>query len=182
MAFKPKPLRQLDEIKKKLAKYPPLGEKNPRLNTLFEERKRLYGMAQTVRIAALCVFCLLGFTACGFFGEEHSEIPASKRAAAQVRPPGVSSYPSTAEQWVNLSRTLYQEGKYLESIGASQTALHLKPEFAEAFNNIGAAYAAMRLWDLAIQADQQAVRLQPTMQLARNNLAWALQQKSLEKR
>ena len=142
----------------------------------------MYGMAQTVRITAFCVFCLLGFTACGFFGEEHSEIPASKRAAASVRSPSVSSYPSNAEQWVNLSRTLYQEGKYLESIGAAQTALHLKPEFAEAFNNIGAAYAAMRLWDLAIQADQQAVRLQPTMQLARNNLAWAMQQKLLEKR
>jgi hypothetical protein len=40
----------------------------------------------------------------------------------------------------------------------------------------------MRLWDPAIQADRQAVRLQPGLQLARNNLAWALQQKSLEKR
>ena len=139
-------------------------------------------MTQTIRIIAFSAFCLLGFTACGFFSEEHSEIPASKRPAAPVRSASTSTYPSTAEQWVNLSRTLYQDGKYLESIGAAQTALHLKPEFAEAFNNIGAAYAAMRLWDLAIQADQQAVRLQPTMQLARNNLAWAMQQKLLEKR
>ena len=92
-------------------------------------------MTQTIRIAAFCVFCVLGFTACGFFGEEHSEIPGSKRAAAPVRSASVSSYPSTAEQWVNLSRSLYQEGKYLESIGASQTALHLKPEFAE--HNVG---------------------------------------------
>jgi tetratricopeptide (TPR) repeat protein len=77
---------------------------------------------------------------------------------------------------------LYQEGKYLESVGAAQTAIYLRPDFAEAYNNIGAAYAALHLWDPAIQADQQAVRLNPSLQLARNNLAWALTQKSVEKR
>ena len=132
------------------------------------------------RNLAICLFCFLGLAGCGFFGEENSEAPASKRAAPMA---AARNYPAfNAEQWVNLSRALYSEGKYLESIGAAQTALHLKPDYAEAYNNIGAAYAAIRLWDPAIRADQQAVRLQPGLQLARNNLAWALQQKSLEKR
>jgi tetratricopeptide (TPR) repeat protein len=141
-------------------------------------------MPRTVRNAAFCVFYLLGLTACGFFSEEHRELPASKRAAAAPFPPAsLSNYPAfTAEQWLNLSRTLYSDGKYLESIGAAQTALHLKPDYPEAYNNIGAAYGAMRLWDPAIHAGQQAVRLAPGLQLSRNNLAWALQQKSLEKR
>jgi len=131
-----------------------------------------------VRAAQLaCLFCLLGITACGFFGDDNREAAASKRPITATL-----NYPSlNPAQWLNLSRTLYSEGKYLESIGAAQTALQLKPDYAEAYNNIGAAYAALRLWDPAIEADQQAVRLQPAMQLARNNLAWALQQKSLEK-
>jgi tetratricopeptide (TPR) repeat protein len=139
-------------------------------------------MGSTVRNAALCIACLLGLTACGFFSEKHSELP-SRRAVSPVPSAGISNYPAfSAGQWLNLSRILYSEGKYLESIGAAQTALHLQPDYPEAYNNIGAAYAAMRLWDPAIQADRQAVRLQPGLQLARNNLAWALQQKSLEKR
>jgi tetratricopeptide (TPR) repeat protein len=139
-------------------------------------------MPRTVRNATLCVMCFLGLPACGFFSEKHSELP-SRRAASPVSPVAVSNYPAfSAGQWLNLSRTLYSEGKYLESIGAAQTALHLQPDYPEAYNNIGAAYATMRLWDPAIQADQQAVRLQPGLQLARNNLAWALRQKSLEKR
>jgi len=35
------------------------------------------------------------------------------------------------------------------------------------------------LWDPAIQASQQALRLKPDFQLARNNLAWAMSQKQL---
>ena len=70
----------------------------------------------------------------------------------------------------------------MESIGAAYTALSLKPQYAEAYNNIGAAYAALRLWDQAILADQMAVHLDPSLQLARNNLAWAQSQKTLEKR
>jgi tetratricopeptide (TPR) repeat protein len=134
------------------------------------------------RYFLICLACL-GLAGCGFFSEENSEAPVAKRAVAPLSSTPIRNYPNlSAEQWVNLSRTLYSEGKYLESIGAAQTAVHLKPAYAEAHNNIGAAYAALGLWDPAIQADQEAVRLQPGLQLARNNLAWALQQKSLEKR
>lgn len=126
------------------------------------------------RSAALVPIVLLGLTSCGFFSDEHSD-----RSAAVA----VQNYSRlTASEWLSLSQTLYQQGKYLESIGAARTALSLKPDYAEAYNNIGAAYAALRLWDPAIEADQQAVRLNPALQLARNNLAWALSQKNLEKR
>jgi hypothetical protein len=37
----------------------------------------------------------------------------------------------------------------------------------------------MRRWDEAIEAAKEAVRLKPEFQLARNNLAYATQQKSL---
>ncbi|MEO8129837.1 MAG: tetratricopeptide repeat protein [Bryobacteraceae bacterium] len=133
------------------------------------------------RNLVVCVFLITLLTSCSFFGEQNSEAAATRRPAAPVSSVTLNYSAFTAAQWLNLSRTLYSEGKYLESIGAAQTALHLKPDYAEAYNNIGAAYAALRLWDPAIQADQQAVHLMPGMQLARNNLAWALQQKSREK-
>ena len=122
---------------------------------------------------------MLGLTACGSLGGEHGNQPAPKPATTQA-PSAVQDYPAmTAEQWLGLSRTLYQDGKYVESIGAAQTSLYLKPDYAEAYNNIGAAYAALHLWDPAILADQQAVRADPKLQIARNNLAWALTQKNL---
>jgi dolichol-phosphate mannosyltransferase len=145
------------------------------------------GMSRTARNAAFGLLCFLVLTACGFFGNELKEQASSKSPTAQVSTSAQVSSGSpdysalTATQWLNLSRTLYQQGKYLETIGAAQTALRLKPDFAEAYNNIGAAYAALRVWDAAIQADQLAVQLDPGMQLARNNLAWAIAQKNLEK-
>ena len=50
-----------------------------------------------------------------------------------------------------------------------------------AWNNIAAGYLAMQRWDEAIAAAQKAVAMQPDFQLAKNNLAWAKQQKRLAK-
>jgi tetratricopeptide (TPR) repeat protein len=85
----------------------------------------------------------------------------------------------TAEQWLNLSFYAYQHQRYLESIAAAQTAVKLKPDYADAYNNIAAAYSALHLWDFAIAAAQEALRIRPDYQLARNNLNWALEQKRL---
>jgi len=140
-------------------------------------------MLRALRYIALCLICFSGLSGCGFFSDAHSDDAFAKHASDPVSAPAARNYPEfTADQWLNLSRTLYREGKYLESIGAAQTALHLKPDFAQAYNNIGAAYAGLRLWDPAIDADQRAIQLAPGMQLARNNLAWALTQKALDKR
>ena len=57
--------------------------------------------------------------------------------------------------------------------------MKLKPDYADAYNNIAAAYSALHLWDFAIAAAQEALRIRPDYQLARNNLNWALEQKRL---
>jgi tetratricopeptide (TPR) repeat protein len=140
-------------------------------------------MSRTNGNIIFCLLCCLGAGGCGFFSEPSIDQAASKRLPPAGGAATVVNYPAfNASQWLNLSRNLYQDKKYLESIGAATTALRLKPDYAEAYNNIGAAYAALRLWDAAILADQQAIQLEPGMQLARNNLAWALAQKTLEKR
>jgi tetratricopeptide (TPR) repeat protein len=101
--------------------------------------------------------------------------------SALQHPPAASNAPlqPTATDWINLSLAQYSHGDYPAAIASAQSALKLAPSMAEAYNNIGAGYAALHQWDKAIQADQQAVQLNPHLQIARNNLAWAISQKHL---
>jgi Flp pilus assembly protein TadD len=67
-------------------------------------------------------------------------------------------------------------------IAASRAALALRPNYAEAWNNIGAAYNKLGRYDKAGAACEEALRLKPDFQLARNNLQYAREMaKSLAK-
>jgi len=79
-----------------------------------------------------------------------------------------------AQSFLDRSMTLYSLGQYQESIAASQQALQIKPDHAEAYNNICAAYNGMKQWDDAIKACSKAISLKPDYELANNNLAWAI--------
>jgi protein O-mannosyl-transferase len=81
--------------------------------------------------------------------------------------------PATPQHLLDQSLAYYQAGRYQECIDAARQALKLRPNFAEAYNNIGAAYASLGKWDEAILAAREAIRLKPDFQLAKNNLAWA---------
>ncbi len=85
----------------------------------------------------------------------------------------------TPEELLNLSLQHYQAGRFEECIQAAREALRLRPQYAEAYNNIAAANQSLRRWDEAIKAAKEAIRIKPELQLARNNLAYATQQKSL---
>lgn len=86
----------------------------------------------------------------------------------------------TAEDWLQASLLDNRGGRYQASIDDARAALRLRPDYAEAYNNIAAAYNSMHKWDDAIAAAETAVRLKPDFQLARNNLAWAEGQKKLQ--
>lgn len=90
---------------------------------------------------------------------------------------GAHSANLTAEDWLNASLHDNQAGQYLKSVADARAALRLRPDYAEAYNNIAAAYTSLGQWDLAIAAAETAVRLKPDFQLAKNNLSWALAQK-----
>ena len=68
---------------------------------------------------------------------------------------------------------LYREGRYAESIAASRAAINLRPNYAEAWNNIGAAHNKLGQYDEAADACEQALRYKPDFELARNNLQYA---------
>jgi tetratricopeptide (TPR) repeat protein len=129
-------------------------------------------MTRLALAAAALLLC-----GCRFFNDPKEPSEAVLHGAPKA-PAQVSKFTAmSAEQWLDRSVATYKDGRYLEAIGEAQTALFLKPGLAEAWNNIGVCYAELHLWDLAIQAESEAVRLQPNFELAKNNIAWALSQK-----
>lgn len=95
---------------------------------------------------------------------------------------GSAAAQKTAEDWLNISLRDHDAGLYQKSIQDAREALKLRPNYAEAYNNIAAAYEAMKDWDHAIEAAQRAVALKPDFQLAKNNLEWAQSQRKLQAR
>ncbi len=83
----------------------------------------------------------------------------------------------TPEKHLDRSLAFYQAGQYKECVAEARAAIKLRANYAEAYNNIAAAYNSMKDWDNGIKAASEAVRLKPDFQLAKNNLAWALEQR-----
>jgi tetratricopeptide (TPR) repeat protein len=79
----------------------------------------------------------------------------------------------TPESYLALSLQYYREGRYAESIAACRAALALQTNYAEAWNNMGAAYNKLGRYDAAAAACEEALRLKPDFELARNNLQYA---------
>jgi len=96
-----------------------------------------------------------------------------------VQTAGSSGGQITADSLLDESLRQYRNGDYRAAIQAARDALRLRPQFAEAYNNIAAAYQSMGQWDEAIQAAREALRIRPDFQLAKNNLAWSESQKKL---
>ena len=89
---------------------------------------------------------------------------------------------SSPESYLVVSLQRYQEGRYAESIAASRTALALQPNYAEAWNNIGAAYNKLGRYAEGAAACEEALRLKPDFELARNNLQYAREMQKAPKK
>ncbi len=107
--------------------------------------------------------------------------PEARRYAAmkpaQAMPARLPSAP-TPETLLNLSLAAYQRNDFQSCIRFAQLALQQRRDYAEAYNNLIAAYNSLGRWDEAIAAGRQALRIKPDYQLARNNLLWAETQKN----
>ena len=80
---------------------------------------------------------------------------------------------SSPEYFLNLSLQLYNEKKFYECIDACHEALRLKPDYAEAYNNICSAYNELKEFEKAMQACDSALKLNPGFTLAKNNFEYA---------
>jgi tetratricopeptide (TPR) repeat protein len=119
-----------------------------------------------------------------------------KRASQQVTPPKPAQIPSSSidasvtaaeaavkqtaspENYLNLSLAYSKARRFRESLEAAKSAIRLRPDYAEAFNNEAAALEDLHQWDDAIAAARQALKLKPDFTLARNNLIYAASQKA----
>jgi Flp pilus assembly protein TadD len=79
----------------------------------------------------------------------------------------------TPESYLALSLQFYRQERYAEAIAACRTALDLRPNYAEAWNNICAAYNKLGRYAEAAAACEQALHYKPAFELARNNLRFA---------
>ena len=74
-----------------------------------------------------------------------------------------------AQAWFSVGYLLHQDKDLENSIGAYDRAIHLKPDFAEAFNNQGNAKADSGQYAAAIADYDEAIRSKPDFAKAFNN-------------
>lgn len=96
----------------------------------------------------------------------------------QTRQKNAVTAAPTPEGYLDLSLLAYRAGRFGDCIADAKKALSLRPNYAEAYINIAACHNALGEWEPGIAAAQQAVQLNPSSQLARNNLAWAISQRN----
>ncbi|MCW3125435.1 MAG: Tetratricopeptide 1 repeat-containing protein [Bacteroidetes bacterium] len=77
---------------------------------------------------------------------------------------------ATAEDHLNLSGQAYRTGDYQKCIDEAQKALELKPSFAPAYNNLGAAFNKLQRYKEAKDASLKALGLDPSSHFAKINL------------
>lgn len=105
---------------------------------------------------------------------EYLAMVNSGKSKTEILEELLSQNPS-AEGYLNLSLNYYQASNYEKCIEAAQNALKLKPDYAEAWNNICSANNAMQRFKEGAAACEQALKLKPDYALAKNNLLWAKQ-------
>lgn len=67
----------------------------------------------------------------------------------------------TAENWCSVGSTLFNQGKYEESIQAYNKSIKLNPQYALAWFNKGTALGQLGKYDEEIQACDKAIQLDP---------------------
>jgi Ca-activated chloride channel family protein len=68
---------------------------------------------------------------------------------------------------------LYNSGKYEEAVRAYRQAVKIKPDYAEAHNNLGDAYLQLKQYKKAVEAYKQAIRYKPDLASAYGNMGAA---------
>lgn len=82
----------------------------------------------------------------------------------------------TAEKYLALSLQYYQMNRFEECIQMCEMAISLRPDYADAYNNMCSAYNKLKQYDKAIAACEKAVSIRPDFELAKNNLNWSKRQ------
>lgn len=106
---------------------------------------------------------------------EQSRKPQEARVDEAIK---TASNNPTPENYLTLSLEFYLAGKYDKCIEAAQEAIKLKPDYAEAWNNICSAHNKLGNFEEAEKACSKSLELKPGYELAKNNLLQVQQRKS----
>jgi tetratricopeptide (TPR) repeat protein len=82
------------------------------------------------------------------------------------------------EDLVNLSARYCNARQYEYCLAAAQRAIDLRPGYAEAYNNMAAAFLALNRLDEGIDAARLALQSKPDYAGAKSNLEWGIAQKA----
>lgn len=86
------------------------------------------------------------------------------------------SIQEAAEKYVALSLQYYHAGRFSECVVLCQKAIELRPDYADAYNNMCSAYNELKQYELAVKACEKALSIKPDFELAKNNLNWSKHQ------
>ncbi len=84
----------------------------------------------------------------------------------------------TFDNLINLSMAYINNNMPGKSISYLKKAIELNPQSAIAYNNLGVAYTMLQQYQNGIDACTKALQIDSDFQLAKNNLAWASDEKN----
>jgi tetratricopeptide (TPR) repeat protein len=100
--------------------------------------------------------------------------PADPFALAATRPGPIGERSGlAAARHGAMGRRLIEQGLWLDGAQLTRRAVELAPEDAVAWNQLGWALAHLGFWHEATAAFERALAADPTLEVARANLAWA---------
>ncbi|TND09122.1 MAG: hypothetical protein FD123_1525 [Bacteroidetes bacterium] len=111
--------------------------------------------------------------------QNNVRVAAANKATYEKQEAGLQANP-TAEGYLQFSLQYYNSGIFNKCISMAEKALTIKPDYADAYNNICAAANMTGDFDKAIAAGESALRINPNYELAKNNLAEALRRKQAQ--
>ncbi len=98
--------------------------------------------------------------AASWLGEARRRDQPGKRNAEPRDSRATAGSQMTAEQWLGMSLAQFRAGKYEDAKESSREALRLRPEYAEAYNNLCAAENATAQYSSAADACRRALSTQ----------------------
>ncbi len=111
---------------------------------------------------------------------KHKELAIGKKDALTLKAEEAENNP-TAEKYLNLSLSYYNNKMYSKCIETCEKALKIRPDYKEAYNNICSAYSALKMYEKAIEACEKSLGIDSVYQRAKNNLNYAKKQLKVKK-
>jgi len=101
--------------------------------------------------------------------QRYKDIAINEKSMFSIVEDEITKSP-TPEKYLDLSLKYFKSRKFKKCILAAEKALELRPEYAEAFNNIGIAHFYLKNYQKSIDAYNAALNHKPDYTLAQNNL------------